>query len=129
MMRVLLCPYCGWESKYVHMSRWELYSYNFYVDSEETDNAEFEDFDNEEYYCPECGDALNPYEDCIEVDHDEMRIFVPRDSYWYEEEHRERLLRLYSGYRVIFDGEEPIEIDDGQEELSLEVEDIWIELC
>lgn len=61
--------------------------------------------------------VVYPFEDYIEVDHDEKRIFVPRDSYWYEEEHRERLLRLYPGYRVIFDGEEPIE--------SL---DIWIEL-
>lgn len=125
MMKVLLCPFCQKESEYVRMTRWEMYSYDFYVDSEEEVYPEFEEADGEEYYCPDCGNTVNPFEDYIEVDHDEMRIFVPRDSYWYEEEHRERLLRLYPGYRVIFDGEEPIEINDGQEELSL---DIWIEL-
>lgn len=125
MMRVLLCPFCQKESEYVHMRRWELYSYDFYVDSEEEVYPEFKEADDEEYYCPDCENAVNPFEDYIEVNHDEMRIFVPRDSYWYKEEHRERLLRLYPGYRVIFDGEEPIKIDDGQEELSL---DIWIEL-
>lgn len=129
MMRVLLCPYCRTESEYVLMRRWELYSYDFYVDSEEEYNGQFEEAGDEEYYCPECGDIVSPFGDYIEVDHDERRIFVPSDSYWYEEEHREKLLRLYPGYRVIFGGEEPIEIDDGQEELSLEVEDIWIELC
>jgi len=133
MMRVLLCPHCGRESEYVRMTRWELYSYDFYVDSEEYVYPQYEESGDEEYYCPECEDIVNPYEDYIEVDHNDMEIFVPSDSYWYEEEHRERLLRLYPGYRVIFDGEEPIEIDDGEEpieidELSLEVEDIWIEL-
>jgi len=116
-----LCPNCEALEEYVDMERDERHLYYFFLEDEFTDWADTVDTYDPVYYCPNCGDEVDPYEDYVEVDEENGVFRVPPDSAWYGQFDVNDIMGSH-GYEP-YDSEE----DEEDELEDIEAENIFVD--
>ena len=127
--RMFLCPDCGRLTSRVVLYETQVWSYWYYVDSEDVEDEQFEETTEQIYRCPDCGVEVDPYYYLVEVD-DENEVFrIPENSYWAEcpEAALELMVGRY-GYRPEDEWNEDTEEDfddiEGKD-IFVSQENIW----
>ena len=115
-VKYFLCPHCGSLEEYVNMKRDERQLYYFYPNDEFTDWVDTVETYDPEYYCPNCGSEVDPYEDYVEVDEANRVFRIPPDSSWSGDDEVIELM-----------GAEGYELYDSEDEEEYELEDIEAE--
>ena len=102
--RMFLCPNCGRLTSRVVLYETQVWSYWYYVDSEDVEDEEFEETTEQIYRCPDCGEDVDPDYYVVEVDEEDEVFRIPENSYWADDvEAAKMLMTNRYGYRFVDD--------------------------